>query len=331
MTWTGRFRLFLSAACFLFPSFHAHAEVLAYAPDAIYQPDASQEQVLGDSTCQIIAAPPESLATPSKYEQSDVTRSAPSQDAMDLRNSVMKPIRQSIVALAEAGPRADADLRAQLEHARCVIRNIRSWAESGSLTRMKSPDAFLSRDRLMSEIILTLIAAEKVEKMNSVDRKITAKWLAGIADSTIEYYRYRAGRSSKLNNHRYWAALAVGSVGFVLDQPQYKDWAARSFTLGVCQVDAAGYLPLELARGELALEYHVYSLRPLQALANLARSQGEDLDDECNGGLRRLRQQTLSSLRDTAPIDELTGLKQTVRIKEMSYIGPLRLSSLGLM
>ena len=283
----------------------------------------------GIPSCVEIAAPARNLATQSKYDQFDSSRSQVSEDAMELRNTVMVPIRHSIADMAKLRFDPGSSSQAALARARCVTENVVRWAKAGSLTQMASADAFLTRDRLISEILLTLISAERVQKMSEEDRGIVSEWLTGIADSTMEYYQYRAGQKSKMNNHRYWAALSVGSVGFFLEQPKYVEWGNRGYELGVCQVDAAGYLPLELSRGQLALDYHVYSLRPLQALAELAASKGQNLENKCNGGLKRLRDQTFASVRNSKAISELTGLKQDIHFKEMSFIAPLQLTSLG--
>jgi Alginate lyase len=207
----------------------------------------------------------------------------------------------------------------------CITENLVRWAQAEALTQMQTSDAYLARDRLVSEILLTLLSSSEIQSMNESDRNVIEPWLVAIADSTIEFYEHRAGDKSRLNNHRYWAGLAVGAIGFFLEKPEYINWGERSYQLGVCQVDESGYLPLELSRGARALEYHVYSLRPLQALAALSAAHGRDLEGQCNGGLKRLRNQTMAALKNSDAISERAGLRQTGHASEASFVPSLHL------
>jgi Alginate lyase len=281
--------------------------------------------------CAVIAAPAKTLATQSKYDQNDSSRSAILESVFQERENILRPIRQSIAELSQFRFDTQRGLQPSLNNAACINENVIRWAMAGALTEMETADAFLARDRFMGEILLTLMSSAKIQPMKASERDVVAKWLVTIADSTVDYYEYRAGQKSRINNHRYWAGLAVGSIGFVLENAKYEDWGKRSYELGVCQVDADGYLPLELSRGALALDYHVYSLRPLQALAMLAASQGHNLENECNGGLKRLRDQTLAAIKNSDAISERAGLRQDIHFKDTSFVGPLQLASLGLL
>lgn len=153
-------------------------------------------------------------------------------------------------------------------------------------------------------------------------------WLGAIARDTIDAYSLRLGPKSKTNNHRYWAGLSVAAVGFVVDDQDLKQWGKTSFEIGACQVDDRGFLPAELARGERALEYHVYALRPLAAILKLAVDNGEPIQPKCLGGYERLTAQTRESLKDTTAFEQVAGLRQTTNIRESSYSDALKLSEL---
>jgi Alginate lyase len=282
--------------------------------------------------CSVIAPPAKELATQSKYSQSDESRSTVMDDAFLQRNTVLVPIRQSIAALGQFASASEvAQKIIAPSNDVCIKENIIRWARAGSLTQMNTADAYLARDRFMAEILLTLMSSAKNHPMNADNHKAVADWLAKIADQTIEFYEYRAGQKSKMNNHRYWAGLSVGATGFFLGNATYEDWGKRSFELGVCQVDASGFLPLELSRGALALDYHIYALRPLQAMAKLAAAHGKDFESDCNGGLKRLRDQTLAAIDNPAAISERTGEEQIVEVRDTSFIAPLQLASLSLL
>lgn len=281
------------------------------------------------SVCRTIMAPAVSIATVSKYNQNDTSRSEQSETSAAVRNEILKPIRKSIADLSRMVAN-DMDPQLQIANAKCFQLNLVNWAEAKALTQMESTDAYLTRDRFMSEIALNLISSQKIHPMNRISQDKIFEWLGSVATSTIEFYQYRAGNKVKINNHRYWAGLAVGSIGYAIASDKFKNWGTRSYQIGVCQVDATGYLPLELSRGDLALDYHVYALRPLQAFASLASDYGDSVDGKCGDGLKRLRSQTLASMKDASAINALTGVMQEVGAKEKSYSKPLQLTSLGL-
>jgi hypothetical protein len=276
-----------------------------------------------DGVCPVIAAPVKALVTQSKYDQSDRSRSTISENAYKQREDVLKPIRASIAQLAQLTANPHNEPQSAHTKGACITENLVRWAQAEALTQMETSDAYLVRDRFVSEILLTLLSSAETRPMTASERAAIAPWLITIADSTVLYYENRAGAKSRMNNHRYWAGLAVGTIGIFMEKPEYEDWGTRSYQLGVCQVDAEGYLPLELLRGARALEYHVYSLRPLQALAVLAAARGKDLESQCNGGLKRLRDQTLASIRNSDAISERAGFQQTGRFNETSFIRPL--------
>jgi Alginate lyase len=290
----------------------------------------STQAFAAEVECAVVAAPAKTLATQSKYDQSDSSRSTILDRAHQERNAALTPIRRSIAELAQISF-ATQDALKTSPYGACINENVIRWARAGALTQMDTADAYLARDRFMGEILLTMMSSAKKYPMTSEDRVIVNNWLVTIADQTVEFYEYRAGQKSKMNNHRYWAGLSVGATGFFLGNKKYEDWGKLSYELGVCQVDAAGFLPLELSRGELALDYHIYSLRPLQALAKLAAEKGSDLEGECNAGLKRLRDQTLAAIKDSNAIRERTGEDQIVRVKESSFVAPLQFAALGLL
>jgi Alginate lyase len=123
-----------------------------------------------------------------------------------------------------------------------------------------------------------------------------------------------------IRGHRFFIANAT-----------FEDCGKRSFELGVCQVDASGFLPLELSRCPLALDYHIYALRPLPTMAKLAAAHGKDFENDCIGGLKRLRDQTLAAIENSAAISERAGEEQIVEVREKSFVAPLQLASLSLL
>lgn len=220
--------------------------------------------------CQVISAPPKFLETESKYAQSDPTKSTIDEVALTNRNSTMKPIRDSVRLLTQIAYAESRDIALQVNRAQCVIKNLKTWALESSLTEMNSMDAVLNRDRFVAEIGLALLQIDKVQPMQDAERDIIFPWLNMIAQDTIQNYTFHVGRISQSNNHRYWAGLAVAAIGYATGQSDFIKWGRGSFEIGICEIDANGYLPLELRRGSKALQYHVYALRPLLAILKLS-------------------------------------------------------------
>ena len=173
---------------------------------------------------------------------------------------------------------------------------------------------------------MMLLDAEQRGMLGTDDRAGIETWLRSIAASTIDFYDYRAGPVSRRNNHRYWAGLAVGSIGYLLGDGEMIAWATKSYGLGVCQVDAGGHLPLEMARGSEALNYHVYALRPLFAFATLAAGNGDEIGEVCDGGLKRLAVATRAALADPDGFGRLVGTQQATmpRRDQLSRAAPAR-------
>jgi hypothetical protein len=196
---------------------------------------------------------------------------------------------------------------------------------------MRTVDAYLSRDRWVAEIALAVQSASKRVELSSERKALYSIWFSTLARDTIDAYSLRLGPKSKTNNHRYWAGLSVTAVGFLLDNSDFKTWGKTSFEIGACQVDDRGFLPAELARGEKALDYHVYALRPLAAIIKLASDNGEPLQSKCLNRFKRLSAMTRGALQDPAEFERVAGQRQSTISSEASYSAALKLDALPLL
>ena len=112
------------------------------------------------------------------------------------------------------------------------------------------------------------------------------------------------------NNHRYWAGFAVASVAVATADQRLWNWGLESYRIGICAVDEAGALPLELRRGEAARAYHVYALGPLLGTAELAARNGVPAYEVCGGKLHRLVRFVMESIDDPAAIERFAKTPQ---------------------
>lgn len=291
-------------------------------------PDAETEQV---PLCVSIPAPPATLQTQSKYKADDRSKSSIDDDALEARDRTVQPIRNSIRLLtniAYAGSNSSLVAQARAE---CVLHNVDRWASAKALTDMRTVDAYLSRDRWVAEIALAVRSASKRVELSSERKALYSTWFSTLARDTMEAYSFRLGPKSKTNNHRYWAGLSVAAVGFLLDNADFKTWGKTSFEIGACQVDDRGFLPAELARGEKALDYHVYALRPLAAIIKLASDNGEPLQSKCLDRFKRLTAMTREALQDPTEFERVAGQRQSTISSETSYSAALKLDALPLL
>lgn len=255
------------------------------------------------------------LATGSKYRADDPHKAALGARA-ERREDVMAPLRADVLAISR-GAHGSADERG------CAASALAAWARAGALGDMRSEDAMLSRSRLVAELMLGAMALDEAGSLDRGDRLAIARWGEGIARETARWFEREAGSVSRRNNHRLWAALAVGAAGRFAERPELMAWARASADVGLCAVDGDGLLPLELARGPRALRYHVYALRPLLALGRL--DGGGDAPRPCPDALSRLTRAVAGMLDDPAPVAARAGAQQLPPAAASAFGPALRL------
>lgn len=278
--------------------------------------------------CGKIEAPPAALGTLSKYKQNDSSKSTIDEGAMASRDKVVRPIRNAIRSLTNLAYAPSDNAAVVTARAECVLENVDRWAKAGSLSEMKSVDAYLSRDRWVAEIALAVKVAQTRVELNPERKLLYSQWLGGLAKDTMQAYQFRLGPKSRTNNHRYWAGLSVAAIGHLVNDQEFKAWGKMSFEIGACQVDDFGLLPTELARGDRALDYHVYALRPLAAIKKLASESGDPFESKCLEGFFRLASLTRNALLDPTEFEKLAGLRQKRSSQENSYSAALKLEAL---
>ena len=87
-------------------------------------------------------------------------------------------------------------------------------------------------------------------------------------------------------------------------------WGISRIKLTLDQVDADGFLPLEVQRGVKALHYHSFTLSPLVLTAFMARANGIDLAGPADGPFHRLAKRTYDGYADPSAFETRTGKKQ---------------------
>jgi hypothetical protein len=266
-------------------------------------PLASAKSGTDYTRCEVIAPPARRVETASKYDQTIASKSVIDSSAAAARNAVMRPIDDAVRRLQAMARTASTDPEAI---DRCVAQTMRRWAEAGSLTDMASADANLTRDRVVAAISEVLVSARARGTDVASDEGVR-DWLSSIASQTMHFYDWKAGQNSRRNNHRYWAGLSVGRIGYLLGDAQMTAWAGNSLEIGLCQIDEQGFLPLELQRGAKAFDYHLYAYIALRSLSDLLQSSPTAGTAGCRERLARLGNRVSSGI---AAFETRTGLRQ---------------------
>jgi poly(beta-D-mannuronate) lyase len=258
--------------------------------------------------CDVIAPPARRIETASKYDQTVASRSVIDTAAAAARNATMRPIDEAIRRFQAMASARDRSLNPGAVD-RCIALNARRWAEAASLTDMASTDANLTRDRVMAAFADVLVSAQAKSSQPAADTSVD-EWLRSIAFQTMRFYDWKAGTMSRQNNHRYWAGLSVGRIGYLLGDAQMTAWAQNSLEIGLCQIDQEGFLPLELQRGAKAYDYHLYAYIALRSLDDLLQSSPRPGARTCRENLARLDRRIGNSFDAAAAFEKRTGMKQ---------------------
>jgi poly(beta-D-mannuronate) lyase len=216
---------------------------------------------------------------------------------------------------------------ADVQAARCAERWITAWAKAGAWTSASTSTGWFKLSTSLSGTALSWLQIASVQPDGDADRKAVLGWMTGRADALRQHQDGLAGTNlTSRNNHRYWAGLALGSVGAAAGDRRAFDWGMGALRQGACDVTPEGWLPAELTRRNRALWYHVYSLQPLVLLAEFAEHNRQPGYALCNNGIHRLANATLAAVDDPAKIAAAAGIAQTPVLLED---GQLRRSQWG--
>ena len=157
-----------------------------------------------------------------------------------------------------------------------------------------------------------------------------AAWMNKAGQQVEDYFQqlHEKGASSGRNNHFYWAGFAVMAAGIAADDRPFYDWGIGTYKYGVEQITRDGTLPLEMARGQRALHYHLFAIAPLVTIAELASANGEDLYTYSNASIHLLVARSLAGLTDSSFFAEKSGAPQdtpkdgAVSGSDISWLSP---------
>ncbi len=199
-----------------------------------------------------------------------------------------------------------ASPKSQGEAAQCALTWLSTWAAGGAwLGAMSTKQAEYQRKWDLAGVALAYLKVRPFARPDQ--RAVIEPWLRKFADTAHAFFD---NPEHKRNNHWYWLGLGEAAVGLAIDSQRHFDIARAIMKDAARDIAADGTLPVEMARGQRALFYHVFAMTPLVVMAELAASRGEDWYAFRDGALHRLVGVSLAGLRSPEKFDALAGVRQ---------------------
>lgn len=198
------------------------------------------------------------------------------------------------------------------DQAACALRQIEAWAEAGALLGAFNRQGGYHRKWALAGATIAYLALRDAPAATPERQARIGAWMAEVARPVAAFYdrpppRNPRGASEVLNNHVAWAGLAVAAAGVAAgDRALLRRGVAFGETF-LAQVTPEGAHPQELARGRLALHYHLFALQAAAALGRIGAAAGEPLSPEGQAALDRMARFTHAQALDPARIAELAG------------------------
>lgn len=255
--------------------------------------------------------PPYDLYFESRYDKSDPTRSKiDPQEQKEYRDKI-KPITHfenyiirmsNIYFLSKGTNKAPA---------RCVMDWMVYWAKKHAMMGEENTGGTVIRHWVLASLGAAYMQIKDASFLDVNNKALVENWLRNLAIKTVTKYPFETDIIGKQNNHMYWAAWAVASIGIAIDNERLFEWSMNRARYVVrTHIDADGTLPYELKRGGKAVHYHQFAVIPLVMLAEAGLRNGYDLYEYREGILHRLVKRTLLGLNDVSYFEEITGMPQ---------------------
>jgi len=213
-----------------------------------------------------------------------------------------KNLGQVIVNAADAwrstGSRAAAE---------CALTHMEAAAQDGVFTgKMSSRQAYYVQGWTIGAIAIGWLKVRDSGLETPALKRLVPPWMVRVVHQTIDFY----ARGHARNNHLYWAGVEVAAAAVAANNRELFDWAMSTYHVGVDQIQPDGSMPLEMARGQRALHYHLFALAPLVYLAEFGEVNGLHLYAEHDHALSRLERLSVDGMYDNRFFVKATGIAQ---------------------
>jgi poly(beta-D-mannuronate) lyase len=263
------------------------------------------------TNCPVEPDLPADLTTDGFYRKDDPTHSIVDPVLMKAYNESSGPVKSAAHTIVDLADRFRATGSRQA--AQCTLRLLAQMAHNETMAgHMSSQQAYYVQGWLAGAMAVAYLKVRESGFDSPAQAKATGQWLGRLGDSTRAWYDAAEKKRPEQNNHLYWAGAEIASIAAVSDRKDLLDWALATYRNGVDQILADGSLPLEMARGQRALHYHLYALTPLVFLAEMGEVNGQDLYAYRDHALARLVAICVHGLSDPSLFEQRTGVKQEV-------------------
>lgn len=299
--WTrGTFAASLMLVAIGFPSAICAAQPAAAALVSPWDQHAVKAKP-GEYSCPAVAALPQDIVAYDYY--SDAQHSVKDEKRYEAYNAAAAQYTHLSSVTARAADKFQET--GNTGAAACVMQLLLTQAQAGAMTgHMSSNQANYVQNWTLGALAIAFLKVRaagpdalgvKPEQMQTVEQ-----WLKTAGDQVEAYFapRHAKGTSDGRNNHLYWAGFAAMAAGIAANDRGLYDWGESTYKYGVDQIADDGTLPLEMARGQRALHYHLFALAPLVTMAELGTVNGDDLYAYNHARLRLLIARSLSGLLD---------------------------------
>jgi poly(beta-D-mannuronate) lyase len=197
--------------------------------------------------------------------------------------------------------------------AACVMQVLKQLAASDAMTGTKSSNqAYYVQNWMLGGLAIAYLKARPAHVASAADDALITAWMDKVGGQVEEYFgpRNTRGTNDGQNNHYYWAGFAAMAAAVAANDHKLFDWALTTYWFGVHQIQPDGTLPLEMARGQRALHYHLFGITPLIMMAELGEANGVPMYAANNEALRRLAVRSVTGLLDNSYFAAKSGVKQ---------------------
>ena len=254
--------------------------------------------------------PPPVVSIGGNFFYSDENNSVINEELYKKNEEARKPLRDyldQIIKMTEASQKGDLVAGAMIDDW------LGSWADGNAMTKIDSQQDGFERKWILSGLLIAYWRNSPHTNWQKTQK--IEKWLSTLTHLMMEdYMEYK--KSSQKNNHVYWAGLVAIEMSAINSDINLMNWGLEKVRFGLSQIDAEGFLPLELDRKGRALQYHRVSIEALMMAAYFAKFQGIDLLSENNSALNRLALAILKGYADPEIFAAKTGVKQEFKLKE---------------
>lgn len=247
--------------------------------------------------------PLSSLPTQSRYRPDDPTKSKVDPELSRAYEAAVQPMRDFQGQVVSWANSYFAQPSRKIGDAACALSWMHAWATAAALVSLPPGEGQFNRDQAFAGLGLAYLQIANVVVEGPDPRPAIVAWLRVAAEQARVHYETQAGRVSRMNNHRYYAAVAVGVAGIAAQDDALFAWSMDTLHQAVCSAGGDGSLPLEMSRGSRAREYQMFATGPLVMLAELGASNGIATYEDCDGALPRIVDFTLRSIDDPRPIE----------------------------